>query len=128
MPRVRTITNCSSLNRNEANVDTRLGVRSVHAFRISVTHKHVANDAMRFENAFRMFFNFSVQFDGVVSTEARFGGSAGATVHAIASALVQSDNKFTVELIRFRLLTNGTTDRCTIARARTHISDAKRIE
>lgn len=66
---------------------------------------------------FECFFNFSVQFGGVVGTEARFGWSAGvrATVHAIASVLVQSDNKFTVELIRFRLLTNGTTDRCTIA-------------
>lgn len=90
MPRVRTVTNCSSLNGNERMctmyICTWLEVRSVHAFRIRVTHKHQHTLRMRFENAFQMFFNFSVQFGGVVSTEARFGMGARArgrpSVHA----------------------------------------------
>lgn len=106
------------------NVYRALEERSVH---VSVASHSVVN-AMWFENAFQMFFNFSVQFGGVVSTETRNHVlvCSHACVYVFGGVLVQSDNKCTVELIRFRLLTNGTTDRCTfgaLSHARAHISD-----
>lgn len=72
-PRVRTVTNCGSLNRKRPSVcNSRTRRDRMCACCIPVPlQRSPAASTMRSDNAFQMPFNFSLQFGGVVSTEIR---------------------------------------------------------